>query len=59
MQKALEQTAEKTVGLQPLVTQLSKAVQQASMEPADSEHNGTGSQKHHVTHIPMRFECYE
>ena len=41
LQKALEQTAEKTVGLQPLVTQLSKAVQEASMDPASNERNGT------------------
>ena len=41
LQKALVQTAEKTVGLQPLVTQLSKAVHQASMEPA-GDHAQTG-----------------
>ena len=40
LQKALEQTAEKTVGLQPLVTQLSKAVQEASMDPAYNERDG-------------------
>ena len=33
LQKALEQTAEKTVGLQPLVTQLSRAVHRANMQP--------------------------
>ena len=33
LQKALEQTAEKSVGLQPLVAQLSKALHQANVEP--------------------------
>ena len=40
MQKALEQTAEKNVGLQPLVTQLSKAVHQKQKTPTNGDSLG-------------------
>ena len=33
LQKAMQQTAEKSIGLQPLVTQLSDAIQAAQLNP--------------------------
>ena len=40
MQKALEHTAEKTVGLQPLVTQLSNAVHQMQRTAINDDSHG-------------------